>query len=233
MTRPSWWLDELAFAGTDHLDADLVRGFDRKQGREPDLAAAVDLDILASHGAVGDATVLDLGAGTGRFAVAAAARVGRVIAVEVSPAMIDELRRRSNGLEAIEVVQAGLLSYVHEGPAVDAVHTRNVLHQLPDLWKVVALERMAGWLRPGGVLRLRDLVFDVAPSQVEETVEAWLASAPDDPAEGYARADLEEHLRTEFSTFRWLLEPMLERTGFEVVDVSGGAVFGAYTCIRR
>jgi SAM-dependent methyltransferase len=233
MAHPSWWLDELAYAGGDHLDADLVRGFDRRQGAEPDAAAAIDLDVLAAHGVGDDATLLDLGAGTGRFAVAAAARVRRVIAVEVSPAMLELLRGRTAELDAVEVVQAGLLTYEHAGPPVDAIHTRNVLHQLPDLWKVVALDRMAGWLRPGGVLRLRDLVFDVAPAEVGQTVDAWLANAPEDPTAGYTRADLEDHLRTEHSTFRWLLEPMLERTGFELVDVSGSAVFGAFTCVRR
>ena len=70
---PKWTLDELAHAGAEHLDADFVAGYDRKQGfpsPEP------DLDVLASHGALGP-TVVDLGTGTGRFAVAAAARCER------------------------------------------------------------------------------------------------------------------------------------------------------------
>jgi len=29
---PKWTLDELAHAGPDHLDADFVAGYDRKQG---------------------------------------------------------------------------------------------------------------------------------------------------------------------------------------------------------
>jgi hypothetical protein len=32
MMSPKWTLDELAHAGTDHLDADFVVGYDRKQG---------------------------------------------------------------------------------------------------------------------------------------------------------------------------------------------------------
>ena len=31
-----------------------------------------------------------------------------------------------------------------------------------------------------------------------------------------ARADLEEHIRDEHSTFTWLLEPMIERAGFTI-----------------
>ena len=43
------------------------------------------------------------------------------------------------------------------------IYTRHALHHLPDLWKVVALGRMAALLVPGGVLFLRDLVFAFEP----------------------------------------------------------------------
>ena len=56
----------------------------------------------------------------------------------------------------------------------------------------------------------------------------------EDPTRGYTREDFAEHLRTEHSTFRRLLEPMLAATGFEVVDVAfRGAIYAAYTCVRR
>lgn len=73
-------------------------------------------------------------------------------------------------------------------------------------------------LRPGGLLRLRDLVYDTTPDRFEALLEDWFAGAADDPARGYTRADLGEHVRTEFSTFTWLLEPMLEAAGFDIVD---------------
>ena len=42
------------------------------------------------------------------------------------------------------------------------------------------------------------------------------------------------HIRTEFSTFRWLLEPILAAIGFEIVTAEfAGQLYGAYTCIRR
>ena len=49
------------------------------------------------------------------------------------------------------------LSLVRSRP-FDLVISEYALHHLPDFWKAVALERMAGFLRPGGTLRLRDLV---------------------------------------------------------------------------
>jgi hypothetical protein len=131
-------------------------------------------------------------------------------------------------------VQAGFLSYQHAGPPADAVHTRNALHQLPDFWKAVALDRIGSILRPGGVLRLRDLVYDFQPSEAEAVFQRWLDNAADDPALGYTAADYAEHIRTEHSTFRWLLEPMLAAAGFQILTADFcGSVYGAYTCRKR
>jgi SAM-dependent methyltransferase len=131
-------------------------------------------------------------------------------------------------------VRAGFLSYEHTGDPADAVCSRNALHQLPDFWKALALERVARILRPGGVLRLRDLVYDFRPEEADEVIERWFDGAATDPARGYTREDFAEHLRTEYSTFRWLLEPMLEATGFEIVRADFQArIYGAYTCVKR
>lgn len=216
-------LDELAHAGPEHLDPGFVAGFDRKQGR-PD--PSEDLALLDGH------TVVDLGAGTGRFAMAAAKRFDRVVAVDVSPAMLAVIR--SAGLPNVECVQAGFLTYEHRGEPADAVFTRHALHQLPDFWKAIALHRIAGMLRPGGLLRLPDLIYDFQPGETETVLRDWFDQAATDPEVGYTRDDLAEHVRTEHSTFRWLLEPMLDAAGFEVLDVQfTGRVYGAYTCQKR
>jgi SAM-dependent methyltransferase len=161
--------------------------------------------------------------------------VRRVVAVDVSPAMLAVLRQRVTEarLGNVECVRAGFLSYEHMGAPADAVYTRNALHQLPDFWKALALERIANLLRPGGVLRLRDLIFDFQPGEAEVVLDGWLDDAVEDPARGYTREDFAEHLRTEFSTFRWLLEPMLAAAGFTVVAADfDGSIYGAYTCVK-
>jgi SAM-dependent methyltransferase len=228
MTKP-WMLDELAHAGPEHLDPAFVAGYERKQGY-PD--PAEDLAVLAAHGLDATSTVVDLGAGTGRFSLAAAHRFGQVIAVDISPAMLRFLRERAAAAGGnLQCVQAGFLSYEHAGPPADAVYTRNALHQLPDFWKAMALERIGRMLRPGGVLRLRDLIYDFQPSQAEAVFQRWLEGAVDDSARGYTCADFAEHIRSEYSTFRWLLEPMLAAAGFEILTADfGGSVYGAYTC---
>jgi SAM-dependent methyltransferase len=232
VTEP-WVIDELAHAGPEHLDPSFVAGYDRKQGY-PD--PAEDLAIFEAHGLGRTSAVLDLGAGSGQFVLAAARRFGHVTAVDVSPAMNALLRERAAaaGLTNLDCVRAGFLSYDHPGPPADGVYTRNALHQLPDFWKAVALDRISRAMRPGGVLRLHDLIYDFSPAEAREVFQGWFDHAASDPADGYTGADYAEHIRTEFSTFRWLLEPILAATGFEIVTAEfAGRLYGAYTCIRR
>jgi ubiquinone/menaquinone biosynthesis C-methylase UbiE len=225
-----WVIDELAYAGAEHLDAEFVAGYDRKQGH-PD--PAEPLNAFAAHGLAEESTVVDFAAGTGQFALAAAARFGQVIALDVSPVMVDFLRERGAGLPNLRLVRAGFLSYEHDGPPADGVHSRHAFHQLPDFWKTIALDRIARILRPGGVLWVRDLIYDFQPSQAAEVFQGWFDNAATDPAAGYTREDYIEHIQKEFSTYRWLWEPMLTAAGFTIEDVRyQWRVFGEYTCVK-
>lgn len=233
MRWPGWWPDERAHAGEEHLDPAYVATYDRKSTTDP----SEDVRILRELGMGDTSVVVDLGAGTGTFALAVAPHCSRVIAVDVSPAMLALLRTRAEqaGAANIEVIHAGLLTYEHQGAPADIVYSRNVLHHLSDFWKALALQRAAALLRPGGVLRLHDLVFSCEPGEVEQIVGNWLAGAAASPEDGWTRAELETHIREEYSTFTWLLEAMLERTGFTIREASyrPGRPYAAYTCIKR
>jgi SAM-dependent methyltransferase len=223
--KPEWVRDELASAGREHLDPAYVSEYDRKSPTD----WADDVAKLRTLGVGPHSTVVDLGAGTGQFAEAIAPYVRRVVAVDVSAAMVAKMHERG-----IEAVQAGFLSYDHAGDPIDAVVTRNALHHLPDFWKALALSRIARMLSTGGVLVLRDLVFSFDPGEANAALEAWFESAPADPGEGWTANELAQHVRTEYSTFTWLLEPMLERAGFEIREkaLSRNKIFAAYICLR-
>lgn len=233
MIRPGWTIDELAHAGDEHLDPAYVAGYDAKSQTDP----SADVALLQSLGMGTESTVVDLGAGTGTFARAVAPHCRRVVAVDVSLAMLDILRANvaRDGLSNVEPVRAGLLTYEHQGEPADIVYSRNTLHHLPDFWKGIALVRIAAMLRPGGILRLHDLVYSFDPADAPARIESWLANAPADPAQGFTRADLELHIRTEHSTYSWLLEPLLERAGFAIHDAEyrASGAFAAYVCVRR
>jgi SAM-dependent methyltransferase len=220
-----WWPDEAAHAGPEHVDPEYVGGFDRKSPTD----WSETVDSLYELGVGPESTVIDIGAGTGTFALAVRPRVGRVVAVDASPAMVAFMRARG-----IEAVQGGFLTYEHDRGQVDLVHSRNALHHLPDFWKAVALDRVAEMLKPGAALILVDIVYSFGPAEADTVIRRWLEDAPADSAEGWTATELAEHVRTEHSTFSWLLEPILERAGFEVTKrwYSESRVYASYVCRR-
>lgn len=220
-----WHLDERTYAGPEHLDPEYVAGYDAKS--QLDLEAA--LELLRRQGLGDDTTLVDLGCGTGLLAAAAAAETRRVVGVDPSPAMLEPARRR--GGAAVEWVEAGFLTYEHEGDAPQLVHSRNALHHLPDFWKGVALARIRHLLAPGGVFVLRDLVYDFEPDETDRQIEEWLAGAAAATSEGWTRTELEEHVRGEYSTFAWLLEALLAHAGLEIIERDvRGRIYATYVC---
>ena len=232
--REAWVLDELAYAGRENLDAAHVARYDQKE----DAGAAAELAALCPFGLAPGATIVDLGAGTGQFALAAAESAARVVAVDVSPVMLERLRAKVERDEVgnVECVEAGFLTYEHAGEPPDLVYSRWALHHLPDFWKAIALTRVADMLRPRGILRLSDIVYRFDPNDAVAGLERWMAE-PDFSGSiesGWVRAELEEHVRDEHSTFTWLLEPMITRAGFviEHADYSDDGILARYTCVK-
>ncbi|MEA2534097.1 MAG: hypothetical protein QOJ93_1908 [Actinomycetota bacterium] len=231
----SWWLDEHAHAGREHFDEQHARRYDTKEDAE----AAEEICLLQEAGVLDrTCSVVDMGAGTGQFALAAAPACRRVVAVDVSPVMLGRLAENIDrrGVSNVEVVCAGFLTYRHSGEPADVVYSRYALHHLPDFWKAIALRRMADMLRPGGVLRLWDVVYSFEPAEAECRIDAWITETMTAEVErGWTRAELAEHVRYEHSTFTWLLEPMIERAGFDMIDAnySASGVFARYLCSKR
>ena len=87
---PGWLLDEVAHAGRENLDREHVARYDAKE----DAHADAEVRLLTDLGMGSTSTVLDIGAGTGQFALAAAPRCRRLVAVDVSPVMLARLRAK-------------------------------------------------------------------------------------------------------------------------------------------
>ncbi len=225
---PSWFIDELSCAGRENLDAAHVARYDAKE----DASAASEVALLEDMGLTRESLVLEFGAGTGQFSVEVSPMCAAVIAVDVSELMLNQLRAKiaDLGLSNVEIVRAGFLSYEHVGRSADFIYSRYALHHLPDFWKAVALSRLRGMLRPGGVLRLWDVVYDFAPTEAADRIETWCATGGDTVEAGWSRAELEEHVRHEHSTFSWLLGPMIVRSGLEIAQAehSEDGIFAKY-----
>jgi SAM-dependent methyltransferase len=118
---------------------------------------AVVWDVLreVADAAAGPLDVLDVGGGTGGFAVPLAALGHRLTVVDPSPDALASLQRRAGeaGVEvrAVQGDAAGLLDVVGPGSA-DLVLCHGVLEQVDDLAPAVAA--LVAVLRPGGTLSL-------------------------------------------------------------------------------
>ena len=68
------------------------------------------------------------------------------------------------------------------------------------------------------ILYLRDVIFSFNPAVYQSHIEAWIERVAKPPGEGFTKRDFEMHVREEHSTFAWIVEGMLQRAGFEIVE---------------
>lgn len=121
---------------------------ERRRSQDPEL-------VLDNLGVVEGMTVADIGTGPGFFTLPAARRVGpagKVYAVDIEPAMLEQVRERATA-EGITNVEA-VLSREDRLPlptrVVDVALLADVLHELLEPGKL--LEEIARVLKPGGAL---------------------------------------------------------------------------------
>jgi trans-aconitate 2-methyltransferase len=143
---------------------------------------AMGREVLQRLELEGDETVLDAGCGTGRVTAVLAERLprGRVIAVDGSPAMVEEARKRLP--DRVDVREADLLELEVESP-VDAIVSTATFHWIADHERLFA--RLQAALKPGGRLvaqcggagnvdAIKDAGFEVARRQpFAEHLAGW------------------------------------------------------------
>ncbi len=229
---PRWFYDELQQTGVDFEDAAQVEVYDRNQrssSEQAEQALIEQLAISAGH------SVIDLGAGTGTFAIQACKVGASVHAVDVSPTMLAYAQKKAGAanVQNIEFHHAGFLTYEHQGNPVDFIVTKSAFHHLPDFWKMVGLLRMASMLKPGGILYLRDTVFSFNPSEYHGCIDAWINRMAKPAGEGFTMSDFEMHVREEYTTFAWILEGMLTRAGFAIAQANYlTSEYAEYVCTK-
>lgn len=109
--------------------------------------------VLESAGIGAGMSVLDVGAGTGYWVLPLSEMVGpqgRVIAVDVEPLMVEDLRAlvRERGLDNVDIVLSDELHIPLQDEVADVALLAFVLHEPPD--PVSFLHEIARLLVPGG-----------------------------------------------------------------------------------
>lgn len=134
--------------------------WDHGAGNNPGLVKVVATVLEEARPAAG-MLAIDLGCGSGQLTLSLAGDVGRVIGVDVSQRMIDLLleNAREAGVSNVEGRATPIEHLAIDRGSVDIVVSNYALHHLHDSDKVLAVERAAGWLKPGGRLVVGDMMF--------------------------------------------------------------------------
>ncbi|MCA9444642.1 MAG: class I SAM-dependent methyltransferase [Candidatus Omnitrophica bacterium] len=230
--RLAWEYDEFKQVGKNYGLREEVEAYDVTHAKFRDVEKE-NATILEAIGIGPNDAVTEIGTGTGTFAIAAAGLCSHVDAVDVSEAMLDFAKDKAKqaGATNIEFHHAGFLTYQAPDESIDAIVTSLALHHLPDFWKSVALERLHRMLKPGGKLFLVDVIIE--SDRPMEKIAASIESQ--DKAGGdFLREDMESHFREEFSTFDWVMDGLLTRSGFEIKSRSfRDGIFGIYLCVKK
>ena len=229
MDTPTWQWDERAAVGANFHDPEVAAKYDEYHARFRDIRADNERALEALAVGPGD-VVLDMGTGTGWLAIQAARRGAEAYGVDIAPTMLAVARRNAaEAGAAVRFAEGGFLTYEHDGPPVTAAAAQLSLHHLPDFWKQVALLRLADMMADGGRLFLFDTVFSFPMEAYAAAVDAWVSSAAESQRASYAR-----HVREEYSTMDWIMEGLLRRAGFTVVETACDDGFMArYLCRKE
>jgi arsenite methyltransferase len=121
--------------------------------------------------------VIDVGCGAGIDSLIAAKKVGsegRVIGVDMTPAMLEKARRaaREMGLANVEFREGYAEALPVEDGWADVVISNGVLNLMPD--KAAVLEEMSRVLKAGGRLQIGDiLVQKPVPESAKRKIDLW------------------------------------------------------------
>jgi ubiquinone/menaquinone biosynthesis C-methylase UbiE len=115
---------------------------------------------------------VDLGAGTGFVTMALAPMVSRVLAIDISPAMVAALAEAAadSGLENVSTQVADLSALQLPPASADLIVSSYALHHLSHGDKRDLATRAAAWLRPGGRLVIADMMFGRGGSQRDRDI---------------------------------------------------------------
>lgn len=229
MTSPQWQYQEPDHPGMN-FDA-VAPSYDRNMQRFRDIQGEIE-EILSFLNLMPDQTLLEMGTGTGEFALAAARHCARVFAIDISPGMLNYARNKAQerAIDNIRFLSGGFLTYRHEDEPLDAIVSQIALHHLPDFWKQIALLNMASMLRPGGKLCIRDIVYSFDPCDYERQIERFIARLGEKAGPGFALR-MTSHINKEFSTMNWIMRGLIERAGFAIEREEHKEGFlGLYLC---
>jgi len=231
----NWIYNEYKHCGVDYSEEKFADNYDRQhqsfRNYENEFNEMMDFLSLKN---TNELSVIDLGCGTGATSIYATDRFKNIYGVDVSDVMINQAKNKISNKDTnnIDFINAGFLSYNHKGEPVDLLITKAALHHLPDFWKQIALLKMNNMIKIGGILYIFDVVFNFEASDYKIKIDEWI-SVFEKKAGKEFKMEVETHIRDEYSTFKWILDGMIEKAGFKIENCrSNDGFMTEYHCIK-
>jgi 2-polyprenyl-3-methyl-5-hydroxy-6-metoxy-1,4-benzoquinol methylase len=147
--------------------------------------------------------VLEIGCGTGMFTEMFAQSGATIMAVDISPALLDKARARGLPVNQVQFLEKSFEDCDLEGP-FDAVIGSSVLHHLEIK---SALDKIYSLLKPGGILSFAE------PNMINPQVFLERKFSRVQTLFWYVSPD-------ETAFVRWQLQELLLKTGFTGIDIT-------------
>lgn len=231
----NWIYNEYKHCGIDYSDENQAEKYDQNHNSFRNYEKEFsDMIAFLSLSDLDKLTLIDIGCGTGATSIYAAKSFKKVYGIDVSDVMINQAKNKlsEDDVTKIEFINAGFLSYKHNYEPADIIITKAAFHHLPDFWKQIALLNMNRMLKNGGILYIFDIVFSFAVQEYSDKINKWI-SAFELRAGKQFKEEVETHIRDEHSTFKWILDGMIEKAGFKIEKFRSADEFiSEYHCVK-
>ena len=134
-----------------------------------------DLDAMLAEGVItGRERVLDVGCGPGATALAFAARVASVVALDLTPAMLDQARRQAaeRGLANVRFECGNAERLPFPDASFDVIISNGVIDLIPD--KDAVFSELFRVLAPGGRMQIADVTIqNPVSAEGKRNIDLW------------------------------------------------------------
>lgn len=227
---PHWLYNEFQACGVDYANLEVARNFEKRHLHFRNFQEEFDR-VCSRTGLNSESVALDLGCGSGAFIIPASRLCHRVYGADISENMLNLLKEKldAQNIKNVALYHAGFLTFWEKEDRpkqFDFIISSIALHHLPDFWKAVAIQHIANALKPEGVFYLYDVIFNFPITKWHDGVQRFL-----DEMEAAAGREASKHISSEYSSFSWIIEGILERAGLKIEQVYDDTSFlRAYVC---
>lgn len=220
MSRKEWQYNELQQTGVDYTSFEEVDRYDSRMHKLRDIKAEIN-SLIEFVSPTKESKILELGIGTGEFAIALSGLCQSILAVDVSRMMLDYASKKAKERKAenIEFCHAGFLTFDDSQGPFHIIFSQLALHHLPDFWKSIALKKIHNALKPGGKFFLKDVVFPSSIENYDSFFDSIIEGVKNTTAAEFTKEYI-VHIREEFSTLDWIMEDMLKKAGFSILETN-------------